>query len=96
MADNSTGRLWDPIVAPWHLDEHIPDFPIPVGATETIWPTQIEECLATVCATADVAAAGIACAWLPDRVSAETTREAITRLARALGAHLAWHEPTVC
>ena len=55
--------------------------------------TQIEECLAAVCATADVAGAGIACAWLPDRVSDQTTREAISRLARALGTDLAWHEP---
>ncbi len=267
MADHSTGRAWEPIVAPWHLDEHIPGFPIPAGATETIWPslpaapvparmsllhqtvadmvaraarplllsgdcptaraavaglqrrhrdlavvwldahgdfntpaitasgylggmalamltgrtpglfgdalglrpvaetsvvladardldpaerdalaasqvrrvpadpaaitstldrlggtpvylhldvdvidsaqlpglrfpsgpgpslTQVEECLAAVCATADVAAACLACAWLPDRVSDQTTREAITRLVRALGADLAWQEP---
>jgi len=52
--------------------------------------TQIEECLAAVCAAADVKAAGIACAWLPDRVSDHATREAITRLAGALGADLAW------
>jgi arginase len=56
--------------------------------------TQIEECLAAVCATADVTAAYIACAWLPDRVSDQTTREAITRLTRALGTDLEWHEPT--
>jgi arginase len=37
MADHSSGRHWDPIVAPWHLDEHIPAFPIPAGA-ETICP----------------------------------------------------------
>ncbi|WP_029112260.1 arginase family protein [Mycobacterium sp. URHB0044] len=53
---------------------------------------QIEECLAAVCAGTDVIGAGIACAWLPDRVGDESTREAITRLARALGADLAWHE----
>jgi arginase len=29
----------------------------------------------------------------PGRVSDQTTREAITRLARALGTDLAWHEP---
>ena len=23
---------WDLIVTPWHLDEHIPDFPVPVSA----------------------------------------------------------------
>jgi arginase len=55
--------------------------------------TQIEECLAAACATADVIAACIACAWLPDHVSDQTTRETITRLARALGADLAWLEP---
>jgi hypothetical protein len=54
--------------------------------------TQIEECLAAACATADVTAAGIARAWLPDRVSDQPTREAITRFARALGADLAWQE----
>jgi hypothetical protein len=30
----------------------------------------------------------------PDRISDQTTREAITRLARALGTDLAWREPT--
>jgi arginase len=52
--------------------------------------SQIEECLAAVCATADVVAAYIACAWLPDRLGDQTTREAITRLVRALGADLTW------
>ena len=52
--------------------------------------TQIEDCLGAVCATADVTAACIACAWLPDRVSDQAAREAITRLARALGTDLAW------
>jgi arginase len=55
--------------------------------------TQIEECLAAACATADVVGAGIACAWLPERVGDRTTREAITRLAGALGADLDWPEP---
>jgi arginase len=57
--------------------------------------TQIEECLAAICANAEVIGAGIACAWLPDRVGDQPTREAITRLARALGADLAWHETAV-
>jgi arginase len=56
--------------------------------------TQIEECLAAVCATADVAAACVACAWLPDRVGDQATGEAIARLGRALGADLAWQEQT--
>jgi arginase len=41
-----------------------------------------------------VKAAGIACAWLPEHVSEQATREAITRLAGALGAELAWRVPT--
>ena len=37
MPDNISGA-WDLIVAPWHLDEHIPDFPVPVGTVATIRP----------------------------------------------------------
>jgi arginase len=51
---------------------------------------QIEECVTSICATAHVAAACIVCAWLPDHVGSQTTRETITRLAGALGADLAW------
>jgi arginase len=29
---------WDLIVSPWHLDEHIPDFPVPMGTVATIDP----------------------------------------------------------
>ena len=77
-----------------HLDvdvvdsAQLPGLRFPAGPGPSI--TQIEECLAAVCATADVKAASIACAWLPDRVSDRATREAITRLARALGADLVW------
>ena len=79
-----------------HLDvdvidsAQLPGLRFPSGPGPSL--AQIEECLAAVCATADVAGAGIACAWLPNRVSDQPTREAITRLARALGADLAWHE----
>src|SRR5579859_354759 len=38
VADRSTSGRWDLIVAPWHLDEHIPAFPIPAGVAETIRP----------------------------------------------------------
>src|SRR5690242_11727764 len=31
-------ETWDLIVAPWHLDERIPDFPVPAGAATTIGP----------------------------------------------------------
>jgi arginase len=37
MPDNASGA-WDLIVSPWHLDEHIPDFPVPVGTVATIGP----------------------------------------------------------
>ena len=46
---------------------------------------RIEECLAVVCATADVVAAYIACAWLPERVGDPAALGMITRLTRALG-----------
>jgi arginase len=81
-----------------HLDvdvidsAQLPGLRFPSGPGPSV--AQIEECLAAVCATADVKAAGIACAWLPDRVSDQATREAITRLARGLGADLAWQIAT--
>ena len=81
-----------------HLDvdvidsAQLPGLRFPSGPGPSI--TQIEECLAAVCATADVKAACIACAWLPDCVSDQATREAITRLARALGTDLAWQVTT--
>jgi len=70
----------------------LPGLRFPSGPGPSV--AQIEECLAAVCTTADVRAACIACTWLPDRISDQTTRETITRLARALGTDLAWHEPT--
>jgi arginase len=39
VADHSGDDGWDLIVTPWHLDEHIPAFPVPVGVTETICPS---------------------------------------------------------
>lgn len=79
-----------------HLDvdvidsEELPGLRFPSGPGPSL--AQIEECLAAACAAANVIGAGIACAWLPDRVSDQPTRETITRLARALGTDLAWHE----
>ena len=35
---NSISGVWDLIASPWHLDEHIPDFPVPVGTVATIAP----------------------------------------------------------
>jgi arginase len=81
-----------------HLDvdvidsEQLPGLRFPAGPGPAV--TQIEECLAAVCTAADVRAACIACAWLPDRISDQTTRATITRLAGALGTNLAWPEPT--
>jgi arginase len=81
-----------------HLDVDVidsgqlPGLRFPSGPGPAV--SRIEECLAAVCTTADVRAACIACAWLPDHISDQTTRETITRLARALGADLAWHRPT--
>jgi arginase len=80
-----------------HLDvdvidsAQLPGLRFPSGPGPSV--TQIEECLAAVCAAADVRAACIACAWFPDRVGDPATRDSITRLARALGASLAWREP---
>ena len=80
-----------------HLDvdvidsTQVPGLLFPAGPGPAV--TQIEDCLAAVCATADVKAACIACTWLPDRISDQTTRETITGLASALGADVAWQEP---
>jgi arginase len=81
-----------------HLDidvidsAELPGLRFPSGPGPAL--AQIEECLAAVCATADVRAVCIACAWLPDRVGDQTTRETITRLVGALGLDLKWQEPT--
>lgn len=64
----------------------LPGLRFPSGPGPSL--AQIEDCLAAVCATADVAGAGIACAWLPDRVGDPATRETIARLTHALGADL--------
>jgi len=37
MPDNTSGG-WDLIASPWHLDEHLPDFPVPAGTAATINP----------------------------------------------------------
>jgi arginase len=72
-------------------DRDLPGLRFPSGPGPGL--ARIEECLAAVAATADVAAASIACAWLPERVADQATRAAVTRLAGALGADLAWPEP---
>lgn len=50
----------------------------------------VENCLTAITATADVVAATLACAWLPGQVGRPPAREAIARLAGALGARLTW------
>jgi arginase len=80
-----------------HLDidvvdsAELPGLRFPAGPGPSV--AQIEECLAAVCATADVRAAYLACAWLPDRAGDQATLEAVTRLARAVGADLTWRTP---
>src|SRR5579872_939331 len=37
MPDDNSGA-WDLITSPWHLDEHLPDFPVPVSTVAVIGP----------------------------------------------------------
>jgi arginase len=37
VADQRSGG-WDPIVTPWHLDEYLPDLPVPASLAQRIWP----------------------------------------------------------
>ena len=80
-----------------HLDIDVIDSAQLPGARFPSGPgpslAQIEECLAAACATANITGAYIACAWLPEHVSDETSRQTITRLTAALGASLVWREP---
>jgi arginase len=86
-----------PVPVHLHLDIDVIDDAELSGARFPAGPgpslAQIEECLTAACATADIAAASIACAWLPEHAGDQTSREAITRLTAALGADLTWHEP---
>jgi arginase len=52
--------------------------------------SDIENCLTTIAASANVVAGSLACAWLPGQVGRPPAREAIARLAGGLGARLAW------
>lgn len=77
-----------------HLDVDILDstetsgLRFPSGPGPTV--SDIEDCLSTIAAGADVVAASIACAWLPGLVGTPPARRTITRLAGALGAQLTW------
>ena len=93
---SALGRL-GPVPVYLHLDidvidgGELPGARVPSGPGPSL--AQIEECLAAACAAADITAAHIACTWLPEQVSDQTSRQTITRLTAALGAGLAWHEP---
>jgi len=66
----------------------VPGLRFPSGPGPTLG--DIENCLTAITASADVAAACLACTWLPGQVSRPPAREAITRLASALGTRLTW------
>jgi arginase len=50
----------------------------------------LENCLTAITAGANVVAACLACAWLPGQVGQPPARQAIARLAAALGTRLTW------
>ena len=60
----------------------------PAGPGPTLG--DVATCLSTIATSADVVAACLACAWLPGQVSRPPAREAIARLAGALGTRLTW------
>src|SRR5215469_4475468 len=66
----------------------IPGLRFPSGPGPTLG--DIENCLTAITASADVVAACLACAWLPGQVSSPPAREAIARLAGALGTRLSY------
>jgi arginase len=77
-----------------HLDVDImdstqmPGLRFPSGPGPTL--ADVENCLNAITASVDVVAACLACAWLPGQVSRPPAREAIARLAGALGTRLSW------
>jgi arginase len=66
----------------------VPGLRFPAGPGPAL--ADIEDCLTAVTAAADVVAASLACAWLPGQVGQPPARQAIARLAGALGARLTW------
>jgi arginase len=66
----------------------VPGLRFPAGPGPTL--SDIENCLSAITASANVAAACLACAWLPGQVGRPPAREAIARLADALGTRLTW------
>jgi arginase len=66
----------------------VPGLRFPAGPGPALG--DIESCLAAITASVNVVAASLACAWLPGQVGRAPAREAIARLAGALGAQLTW------
>jgi arginase len=66
----------------------VPGLRFPSGPGPTLG--DVEDCLTAITASADVVAASLACAWLPGQVSRPPARQAIARLAGALGTRLTW------
>ena len=66
----------------------VPGLRFPAGPGPTLG--DVENCLTAITASADVVAASLACAWLPGQLGGPVAREAITRLAGALGTRLTW------
>ena len=66
----------------------VPGLRFPAGLGPTLG--DVENCLTAITASADVVAACLACAWLPGQVGRAPVREAIARLAGALGTRLTW------
>lgn len=66
----------------------VPGLRFPVGHGPS--RSDIENCLTTITTSANVVAASVACAWLPEQVGTPPARAAIARLAGALGAQLTW------
>jgi arginase len=65
-----------------------PGLRFPAGPGPTL--ADVANCLTAITASAEVVAACLACAWLPGQVSRPPAREAIARLAGALGTRLSW------
>jgi arginase len=66
----------------------LPGLRVPAGPGPSL--TQMKACVNAIIATAQVIAACIACTWLPEHIDSRVAREAITRLAAAIGSRLTW------
>jgi len=66
----------------------VPGLRFPVGRGPS--RSDIETCLTTITTRANVVAASLAGAWLPEHVGTPSARDVIAWLAGALGAQLTW------